>query len=56
MLGLGLFTFQAMSVQADETMQMYRLYNTNRRDRFYNGYTSEKNHLVEVGWKDEGIG
>lgn len=55
MLGLGLFTFQAMNVQADDTMQMYRLYNPNSGEHFYTGYTSEKNHLVEVGWKDEGI-
>ena len=54
-LGLGLFTVQTMSVQADETLKMYRLYNPNSGEHFYTCYTSEKNHLVEVGWKDEGI-
>ena len=54
-LGLGLFTVQTMSVQADETLKMYRLYNPNSGEHFYTGYTSEKNHLVEVGWKYEGI-
>ena len=54
-LGLGLFTIQTMSVQADETLKMYRLYNPNSGEHFYTGFTSEKNHLVEVGWKDEGI-
>lgn len=54
-IGLGLFAVQSMNVQADDTMQMYRLYNPNSGEHFYTGYTSEKNHLVEVGWKDEGI-
>lgn len=54
-LGLGLFNVQTMSVRADETLKMYRLYNPNSGEHFYTGYTSEKNHLVEVGWKDEGI-
>lgn len=53
-LGLGLFTVQTMSVQADETLKMYR-FNLNSGEHFYIGYTSEKNHLGEVGWKDEEI-
>lgn len=48
-LEIGLFTVQTMSVQADEILKMYRLYNPNSEEHFYTGYTSEKNHLVGVG-------
>lgn len=34
---------------------MYRLYNPNSGEHFYTAVISEKNHLVNVGWKYEGI-
>ncbi|WP_137664475.1 MucBP domain-containing protein [Enterococcus hulanensis] len=35
---------------------MYRLYNPNSGEHFYTATAGEKNHLVKVGWKYEGIG
>lgn len=35
---------------------MYRLYNPNSGEHFYTATTGEKNHLVKVGWRYEGIG
>lgn len=34
---------------------MYRLYNPNSGEHFYTASTSEKNNLVNVGWKYEGV-
>lgn len=36
--------------------QMNRLYNPNSMEHFYTADESEKEHLVSLGWKDEGIG
>jgi hypothetical protein len=41
-------------VSADTNMN--RLYNPNSGEHFYTASTGEKNSLVKVGWKDEGIG
>ncbi|MCR4950755.1 MAG: hypothetical protein K6A40_05475 [Solobacterium sp.] len=35
---------------------MYRLYNPNSYEHFYTGNVKEKNALVNLGWKCEGIG
>lgn len=35
---------------------MYRLYNPNSGEHFYTANAKERDHLVKVGWKDEGIG
>ncbi len=40
----------------DGEIVMYRLYNPNSGEHFYTADVSEKNNLVSVGWKYEGIG
>lgn len=58
-LGLALiFSFFSMTVFADEAQaaDMYRLYNKNSGEHFYTADSNEKNHLVKVGWRYEGIG
>ena len=37
-------------------ISMYRLYNPNSGEHFYTSNESEKNNLVSLGWKYEGIG
>ena len=39
-----------------EIKEMHRLYNPNSGEHFYTSDINEKNHLVNVGWKYEGIG
>lgn len=39
-----------------KSQSIYRLYNPNSGEHFYTTSAKEKNHLVQVGWKDEGIG
>ena len=46
------FTTQA---NAQETVDMHRLYNPNSGEHFYTANTAEKDHLVKVGWKYEGL-
>lgn len=36
--------------------EMYRVYNPNSGEHFYTSNKAEKDHLVNVGWKYEGIG
>ncbi len=40
----------------EEKISMYRLYNPNSGEHFYTADENEKNNLVSVGWKYEGIG
>lgn len=47
------FTTQA---NAQETVDMHRLYNPNSGEHFYTADSAEKAHLVSVGWKYEGVG
>lgn len=47
------FTTQA---NAQETVDMHRLYNPNSGEHFYTADSAEKAHLVKVGWKYEGVG
>ncbi len=35
---------------------MYRLYNPNSGEHFYTASKGERNHLIRLGWNDEGIG
>ena len=35
---------------------MYRLYNPNSGEHFYTASAGERNHLISLGWNDEGIG
>ncbi len=39
-----------------EKISMFRLYNPNSGEHFYTADVNEKNNLVSVGWKYEGIG
>ncbi|MBQ9279078.1 MAG: hypothetical protein IJ224_10660 [Lachnospiraceae bacterium] len=39
-----------------KTVNMYRLYNPNSGEHFYTANEKEKNNLVSVGWRYEGIG
>lgn len=39
-----------------ENVSMYRLYNPNSGEHFYTASAAEKNNLVKVGWRYEGIG
>lgn len=44
-------------VSADkERVSMYRVYNKNSGEHFYTANSGERNHLVKLGWHDEGIG
>lgn len=38
-----------------DTLAMYRLYNPNSGEHFYTANEEEKNNLVDVGWRYEGI-
>ncbi|WP_438905829.1 hypothetical protein [Enterococcus sp. AZ150] len=44
------------SNQHVDAAEMQRLYNPNSGEHFYTANTTEKNNLVSVGWKYEGIG
>ncbi|MBR3532363.1 MAG: hypothetical protein IKN80_00530 [Clostridiales bacterium] len=35
---------------------MYRLYNPNSGEHFYTASAGERNHIISLGWNDEGIG
>ena len=43
-------------VSASDQTGNYRLYNPNSGEHFYTLDASEKNHLVFVGWRYEGVG
>ncbi len=38
------------------TQTMFRLYNPNSGEHFYTSSTVERDHLISVGWNDEGTG
>lgn len=54
-LSLCFSVFVAFGEKADAA-DMYRLYNPNSGEHFYTATGGEKEHLVKVGWKYEGIG
>ena len=39
-----------------ETRAMFRLYNPNSGEHFYTSSDIERDHLISLGWQDEGIG
>ena len=39
-----------------KTVDMYRLYNPNSGEHFYTANAAEKDNLVSLGWKYEGVG
>ncbi len=45
-----------LTVIADAPVSMHRLYNPNSGEHFYTAKAKEKDALVKVGWKYEGIG
>ena len=57
-LGCSLFVAVPVVSQAADTtgVNMYRIYNPNSEEHFYTKNASEKDGLVTIGWKDEGIG
>ena len=50
------FTIFIASAEEANAADMHRLYNPNSGEHFYTANGNEKNHLVKVGWKYEGIG
>ncbi len=38
------------------SIEMFRLYNPNSGEHFYTASESERNHLISLGWNDEGTG
>lgn len=50
------FSIFIASAEEANAADMHRLYNPNSGEHFYTANTNEKNHLVKVGWKSEGIG
>lgn len=40
----------------EKTVTIYRVYNPNSGEHFFTPSLEEKEHLVSVGWKDEGVG
>lgn len=47
---------QVFAEDSTESEAMYRLYNPNSGEHFYTASAAEKDHLVSVGWHDEGVG
>ena len=45
-------TFAVVSLATE----MYRLYNPNSGEHFYTKEENERNTLIQIGWRDEGIG
>ena len=41
---------------AADTQQMYRCYNPNSGEHFYTAKAAERDHIVSLGWKYEGVG
>lgn len=54
----GSMTTAAVATGAlqESGVQMHRLYNPYTGEHFYTANTAEKNHLVPLGWRYEGIG
>lgn len=40
----------------EKSVPMFRLYNPNSSEHFYTANETERNHLVSLGWKYEGVG
>lgn len=53
---VGGFPTGIREVKADDTVNMYRLYNPNTGEHFYTGNTNEEKQLSTNGWQYEGVG
>lgn len=54
---LGTFGFIGLSQEAAaDTVDMYRLYNPNTGEHLYTADAGERDHLIPLGWQDEGLG
>lgn len=56
--GLGLLALSSVvfAIESDAAQNMHRVYNPNSGEHFYTANGAEKDSLVKVGWKYEGIG
>ena len=55
--GIGNFTgTKVAQFQIGEHQAMYRVYNPNSGEHFYTASEFERDHLIELGWKNEQIG
>ena len=54
-VGLGAAT-PALAADSGGAVEMQRLYNPNSGEHFYTANTNERDHLVQVGWRYEGVG
>ena len=48
-------TKKADSGKSQESREMYRLYNPNSGEHFYTSNQGERDHLVSLGWRYEGV-
>lgn len=51
----GVYTLESSVPTQAKFISMYRLYNTHTGEHFYTSKSGERNSLVKVGWKYEGI-
>lgn len=51
--GMALFFVSSDAQAASQTL--FRVYNPNSGEHFYTKDTNERNHLIKVGWHDEGV-
>ncbi|MEI3377526.1 MAG: hypothetical protein V8R08_06855 [Coriobacteriales bacterium] len=55
--GIGNFTgTKVAQFQIGEHQAMYRVYNPNSGEHFYTASEFERDHLIELGWKNEQVG
>ena len=54
--GMGLPVLAAAAPEENQNIEMYRLYNRSSGEHFYTADLNEKDTLVSLGWKYEGIG
>lgn len=52
----GTLAVKTENINAEEGIAMYRLYNPYSGEHFYTGNADERNNLVSLGWRDEGVG
>lgn len=53
---IGLFFFSSSFVQADNSVDVFRLYNPNTGEHFYTTSTQERTNLMGLNWQYEGVG
>lgn len=46
----------AVKSSSEDTVPVYRVYNPNSSEHFYTTNTAERNMLIRIGWRDEGLG